>query len=440
MTATAQKAGNMGATHTDSFFNEPLVERDPQIFGAIENELERLQTGIELIPSENLVSRAVLEAQGSIMTNKYAEGYPGKRYYGGGEFVDVAENLALERVKKLYNCQYANVQPHSGSQANQAAFFAMMMPGDTFMGMDLAAGGHLTHGHSVNFSGRWFNAVQYTVKPDTHLIDFDNVRDLAKKHQPKVIIAGATAYPRIVDFKIFRQICDEVGAKLMVDMAHFSGLVAGGVYPNPCEYAHIVTSTTHKTIRGPRGGMTLSNDEETAKLVDKAVFPGLQGGPLMHVIAAKAVAFGEALQPEFKTYAKNVVENCQAMCATLQQRGLDLVSGGTDTHLALVDLRPYGVTGSKAQKSLERANITCNKNAIPYDTQKMTVTSGIRIGSPVGTTRGFGKAEFELVGNLIADVLAGLRDNPDDNSAAEQKAKTAVLDLCARFPIYREQY
>lgn len=440
MTATAQQVGSMTGTFMDDFFNEPLADRDPEIFGAIENELERLQTGIELIPSENLVSRAVLEAQGSVMTNKYAEGYPGKRYYGGGEFVDVAENLALERVKQLYNCQYANVQPHSGSQANQAAFFALMMPGDTFMGMDLAAGGHLTHGHTVNFSGKWFNAVQYKVTPDTHLIDFDNVRDLARQHKPKVIIAGATAYPRIVDFKTFRQICDEVGAKLMVDMAHFSGLVAGGVYPNPCEYAHIVTSTTHKTIRGPRGGMTLTNDEETAKLVDKAVFPGLQGGPLMHVIAAKAVAFGEALRPEFKTYAKNVVENCQTLCTTLKARGLDLVSGGTDTHLALVDLRPYGVTGMKAQKSLERANMTCNKNAIPYDTQKMTVTSGIRIGSPVGTTRGFGKAEFELVGNLIADVLAGLRDSPDDNSAAEGKAKAAVLELCSRFPIYRDHY
>lgn len=421
---------------TNAFFTRSLKESDPEIYAGIYKELTRQQNQIELIASENIVSKAVLEAQGSILTNKYAEGYCGRRYYGGCEFVDIAENLAIERAKKLFGAQFVNVQPHSGAQANGAVQLALLQPGDTLMGMSLSAGGHLTHGASVALSGKWFNAVQYGVRKEDGLIDFEEVEHLAKEHKPKLIIAGGSAYPRAIDFAKFRAIADEVGALLMVDMAHFAGLVAGGVHENPLKYADVVTTTTHKTLRGPRGGMILTNREDLAKKINSAVFPGLQGGPLMHVIAGKAVALGEALKPEFKEYAKSVVANAKVLGETLVGRGLNLVSGGTDTHLVLVDLRPKGLTGKLAEKSLERAGMTCNKNGIPFDPEKPTVTSGVRLGTPAGTTRGFGVEEFRMVANLIGDVLDGLAQNAEDNAAAEEKAHKTVLDLCRRFPIY----
>lgn len=421
---------------TNAFFTRSLKESDPEIYAGIYKELTRQQNQIELIASENIVSKAVLEAQGSILTNKYAEGYCGRRYYGGCEFVDIAENLAIERAKKLFGAQFVNVQPHSGAQANGAVQLALLQPGDTLMGMSLSAGGHLTHGASVALSGKWFNAVQYGVRKEDGLIDFEEVERLAKEHKPKLIIAGGSAYPRAINFAKFRAIADEVGALLMVDMAHFAGLVAGGVHENPLKYADVVTTTTHKTLRGPRGGMILTNREDLAKKINSAVFPGLQGGPLMHVIAGKAVALGEALKPEFKEYAKSVVANAKVLGETLIGRGLNLVSGGTDTHLVLVDLRPKGLTGKLAEKSLERAGMTCNKNGIPFDPEKPTVTSGIRLGTPAGTTRGFGVEEFRTVANLIGDVLDGLAQNAEDNAAAEEKAHKTVLDLCRRFPIY----
>lgn len=420
----------------NAFFTRSLKESDPEIYAGIYKELTRQQNQIELIASENIVSKAVLEAQGSILTNKYAEGYCGRRYYGGCEFVDIAENLAIERAKKLFGAQFVNVQPHSGAQANGAVQLALLQPGDTLMGMSLSAGGHLTHGASVALSGKWFNAVQYGVRKEDGLIDFEEVERLAKEHKPKLIIAGGSAYPRAIDFAKFRAIADEVGALLMVDMAHFAGLVAGGVHENPLKYADVVTTTTHKTLRGPRGGMILTNREDLAKKINSAVFPGLQGGPLMHVIAGKAVALGEALKPEFKEYAKSVVANAKVLGETLVGRGLNLVSGGTDTHLVLVDLRPKGLTGKLAEKSLERAGMTCNKNGIPFDPEKPTVTSGVRLGTPAGTTRGFGVEEFRTVANLIGDVLDGLAQNAEDNAAAEEKAHKTVLDLCRRFPIY----
>lgn len=420
----------------NAFFTRSLKESDPEIYAGIYKELTRQQNQIELIASENIVSKAVLEAQGSILTNKYAEGYCGRRYYGGCEFVDIAENLAIERAKKLFGAQFVNVQPHSGAQANGAVQLALLQPGDTLMGMSLSAGGHLTHGASVALSGKWFNAVQYGVRKEDGLIDFEEVERLAKEHKPKLIIAGGSAYPRAIDFAKFRAIADEVGALLMVDMAHFAGLVAGGVHENPLKYADVVTTTTHKTLRGPRGGMILTNCEDLAKKINSAVFPGLQGGPLMHVIAGKAVALGEALKPEFKEYAKSVVANAKVLGETLIGRGLNLVSGGTDTHLVLVDLRPKGLTGKLAEKSLERAGMTCNKNGIPFDPEKPTVTSGVRLGTPAGTTRGFGVEEFRTVANLIGDVLDGLAQNAEDNAAAEEKAHKTVLDLCRRFPIY----
>ncbi len=418
------------------FFTASLAESDADIFGAVRRELGRQQDQIEMIASENIVSRAVLEAQGTVLTNKYAEGYPGKRYYGGCEFVDIAEQAAIDRARQLFGCEYANVQPHSGAQANSAVQFALCQPGDVVMGMSLAAGGHLTHGAAPALSGKWFKAVQYGVRRDDHLIDFDEVERLAVENKPKLIIAGGSAYPRIIDFKRFREIADKVGAYLMVDMAHFAGLVAGGVHPSPLPHAHVVTTTTHKTLRGPRGGMILSNDPELGKKFNSAVFPGTQGGPLMHVIAAKAVAFGEALRPEFKQYAAAIKENARALAETLVERGLAIVSGGTDTHLILVDLRPKKLTGNIAEKSLEHAGITCNKNGIPFDPEKPMVTSGIRLGSPAATTRGFGVDEFRLIGNLIGDVLDGLAANPENNGAAEAKAREAVADLCRRFPIY----
>ena len=421
---------------TNAFFTRSLKESDPEIYAGIYKELTRQQNQIELIASENIVSKAVLEAQGSILTNKYAEGYCGRRYYGGCEFVDIAENLAIERAKKLFGAQFVNVQPHSGAQANGAVQLALLQPGDTLMGMSLSAGGHLTHGASVALSGKWFNAVQYGVRKEDGLIDFEEVERLAKEHKPKLIIAGGSAYPRAIDFAKFRAIADEVGALLMVDMAHFAGLVAGGVHENPLKYADVVTTTTHKTLRGPRGGMILTNREDLAKKINSAVFPGLQGGPLMHVIAGKAVALGEALKPEFKEYAKSVVANAKVLGETLVGRGLNLVSGGTDTHLVLVDLRPKGLTGKLAEKSLERAGMTCNKNGIPFDPEKPTVTSGVRLGTPAGTTRGFGVEEFRTVANLIGDVLDGLAQNAEDNAAAEEKAHKTVLNLCRRFPIY----
>ena len=421
---------------TNAFFTRSLKESDPEIYAGIYKELTRQQNQIELIASENIVSKAVLEAQGSILTNKYAEGYCGRRYYGGCEFVDIAENLAIERAKKLFGAQFVNVQPHSGAQANGAVQLALLQPGDTLMGMSLSAGGHLTHGASVALSGKWFNAVQYGVRKEDGLIDFEEVERLAKEHKPKLIIAGGSAYPRAIDFAKFRAIADEVGALLMVDMAHFAGLVAGGVHENPLKYADVVTTTTHKTLRGPRGGMILTNREDLAKKINSAVFPGLQGGPLMHVIAGKAVALGEALKPEFKEYAKSVVANAKVLGETLVGRGLNLVSGGTDTHLVLVDLRPKGLTGKLAEKSLERAGMTCNKNGIPFDPEKPTVTSGVRLGTPAGTTRGFGVEEFRTVANQIGDVLDGLAQNAEDNAAAEEKAHKTVLDLCRRFPIY----
>lgn len=421
---------------TNSFFTTPLKQADPDLYAGIIKELRRQQNQIELIASENIVSKAVLEAQGTILTNKYAEGYSGRRYYGGCEFVDIAENLAIERAKKLFDAEFVNVQPHSGAQANGAVQLALLQPGDTLMGMSLDAGGHLTHGAAPALSGKWFNSVQYGVRKEDGRIDFEQVERLAKENKPKLIIAGGSAYPRAIDFAKFRAIADEVGALLMVDMAHFAGLVAGGVHENPLKYADIVTTTTHKTLRGPRGGMILTNREDLAKKINSAVFPGLQGGPLMHVIAAKAVALGEALKPEFKEYAKNVVANAKVLGETLSARGLNLVSGGTDTHLVLVDLRPKHLTGKLAEKSLERARMTCNKNGIPFDPEKPTITSGIRLGTPAGTTRGFKTEEFRLVGNLIGDVLDALSENPQDNAAAEEKAGKTVLELCARFPIY----
>ncbi len=429
------KADNSSSFH-DRFFNRSLAESDPELYKSVHDELGRQQHQIELIASENIVSKAVLEAQGCIMTNKYAEGYPGHRYYGGCEYVDVAENLAIDRAKTLFDCGYANVQPNSGSQANQGAFAALIKPGDTILGMSLAAGGHLTHGAPPAQSGKWFNAVQYGVRKEDALIDFDEVESLAEEHAPKMIIAGGSAYPRILDFERFRAIADKVGALLLVDMAHFAGLVATGHHPSPVPFADITTTTTHKTLRGPRGGMVLTNNEDFAKKINSAVFPGIQGGPLMHVIAAKAVAFGEALRPEFKAYSQAVVDNAKALAAVLVERGCDIVSGGTDTHLMLVDLRPKGLTGRDAEASLERAGMTCNKNGIPFDPEKPMVTSGIRLGSPAATTRGFRTEEFKLVGNLISDVLDGLAANPDDNSAAEKAAEEQVLALCGKFPVY----
>jgi glycine hydroxymethyltransferase len=420
------------------FFTKPLEDADPEIFGAIENELHRQQTEIELIASENIVSRAVLEAAGTLLTNKYAEGYPGKRYYGGCQYVDVVEQLAIDRAKRLFNCAFANVQPHSGSQANQSVMLALIKPGDTIMGLSLAAGGHLTHGAPPNLSGKWFHAVQYGVRPDDHRIDYDEVEKLAREHKPALIITGGSAYPRIIDFARFRAIADSVGAYLMVDMAHFAGLVAAGVHPSPLPHAHVVTTTTHKTLRGPRAGMVLSNDEELGKKINSATFPGLQGGPLMHIIAAKAVAFKEALAPDFKLYAQSVIDNAKALGETLVKGGVALVSGGTDTHLILVDLRPKKLTGKAAEAALERANITCNKNGVPFDPEKPMITSGIRLGSPAGTTRGFGIAEFQQVGNMIIEVLDGLAAHGDaGNSAAEANVKKRAIALCERYPIYR---
>jgi glycine hydroxymethyltransferase len=425
------------AHSVEQFFSAPLANSDPEMAFAISRELGRQQDQVELIASENIVSSAVLEAQGSVLTNKYAEGYPGRRYYGGCEIVDIAEQLAIDRARALFGCSYANVQPHSGAQANQAVFMALLQPGDTILGMSLAAGGHLTHGASVNQSGKWFNAVQYGVRREDALIDYDQVRDLAREHKPKLIIAGGSAYPRVIDFARFREIADEVGAYLMVDMAHYAGLIAGGIYPNPVPHAHVTTTTTHKTLRGPRGGMILSNDEALGKKINSAVFPGLQGGPLMHVIAAKAVAFGEALRPDFKTYARDVVDNARALASRLVEGGVDIVSGGTDSHIVLVDLRPKGLTGKAAEASLERAGMTCNKNGIPFDPEKPMVTSGVRLGTPAATTRGFGAAEFTLVGELITEVLDGLAaSNSGDNAAVEAKVRGRIHDLCGRFPVY----
>ena len=421
----------------EGLFTASLADSDPDIADVIALELARQRDEIELIASENIVSRAVLEAQGSVLTNKYAEGLPGKRYYGGCQFVDVAERLAIERVTKLFGCAFANVQPHSGASANAEVFMALMQPGDTFMGLNLAAGGHLTHGSPVNLSGRLFKVVPYGVRRDDHLIDMEEVERLAKEHRPKVIVAGGSAFPRIIDFRRFREIADEVDAYLMVDMAHFAGLVAGGAHPSPFPHAHVVSTTTHKTLRGPRGGAILTNNEELAKKLNSAVFPGMQGGPLMHVIAAKAVAFGEALRPSFRLYAKNVVENAKALAETLKSRGLDIVSGGTDTHLMLVDLRPKKLTGKAAEVALGRANITCNKNGIPFDPEKPTVTSGVRLGTPAGTTRGFGIAEFRQIGDLIVEVLDALAaKGAEQDAQAEANVRDKVRRLVARFPIY----
>jgi glycine hydroxymethyltransferase len=423
-------------TYTEKYFAEKLSIRDPEVYASMFDELERQKYEIELIASENIVSHAVLEAQGSVLTNKYAEGYPGKRYYGGCQHVDVTEQLAIDRVCELFNCEYANVQPNSGSQANQGVFLALLSPGDTILGMDLASGGHLTHGAPPNLSGKWFNAVSYGVTEDTNLIDYDQVEALAIKHSPKIIICGGSAYSRQIDFSKFRAIADKVGAYLHVDMAHFSGLVAGGVHPSPFPYADVVTSTTHKTLRGPRGGIILSNDPKLAKKFNSAIFPGLQGGPLMHVIAGKAVAFRDALQPEFKDYTKKVIENCKAMAGALEKAGYAVVTGGTDTHLALIDLSPKGVKGNLAEKALGRAYITCNKNGIPFDKEKFTITSGIRIGSPAGTTRGFGVKEFREIGELMAEILDSLVYNPDGNEAIERSVRERVKVLTEKFPIY----
>ena len=432
MTNAALKETNMNA-----FFDNDLATADPDIAGAIQNELVRQQDGIELIASENIVSQAVLEAQGSIFTNKYAEGYPGRRYYGGCEYADVVENLARDRAKELFNVKYANVQPSSGSQANQGVFQALLQPGDTILGMSLAAGGHLTHGAAPNQSGKWFNAVQYGVRESDALIDYDEVEALAKERKPKMIIAGASAYPRVIDFKRFREIADSVGAYLFVDMAHYAGLIAGGSYPSPTEHAHVVTTTTHKTLRGPRGGMILTNDLEIFKKLNSAIFPGIQGGPLVHVIAAKAVCYGEALQPEFKQYAQDIVSNAKVLAQSLVDGGLDIVSGGTDSHLILVDLRPKNLTGDIVEEALERAAITCNKNSVPFDPAPPMVTSGIRLGTPAGTTRGFGEAEFKQIGEMTIEVLDGLAANGADGNAAVEKAvKEKVEALCKRFPIY----
>jgi glycine hydroxymethyltransferase len=422
---------------SNSFFSASLADADPDIARAIELELGRQRDEIELIASENIVSRAVLEAQGSVMTNKYAEGYPGRRYYGGCQFVDVAETLAIERACRLFDCRFANVQPNSGSQANQAAFMAVMKPGDTFMGLDLASGGHLTHGSPVNMSGKWFNVVSYNVRPDDQRVDMDQVERLAHEHKPKVIVAGGSAYSRFWDFARFREICDAVGAIFMVDIAHFAGLVAGGAHPSPFPHAHIVTTTTHKTLRGPRGGMILTNDEALAKKINSAIFPGLQGGPLMHVIAAKAVAFSEALRPEFKLYARSVVENAKALADTIASAGFAIVAGGTDNHLMLVDLRPKKLTGKAAEAALGRAHVTCNKNGVPFDTEKPMITSGIRLGTPACTTRGFGAAEFRRVGELIVEVLDGLaRNGEGHNAGVETAVRQRAHELTQRFPIY----
>jgi len=424
-------------TSDPGFFTEALSDRDPALFDAIADELGRQRDEIELIASENIVSKAVMQAQGSVLTNKYAEGYPGRRYYGGCQHVDVAERLAIERICTLFNCGFANVQPHSGAQANQAVNMALLQPGDTILGMDLASGGHLTHGAKVNQSGKWFNAVAYGVTHDTNLIDYDQIAELAAEHKPKLIIAGGSAVPRIIDFPRFREIADSVGAYLHVDMAHFAGLVAGGQHPNPLDHAHVATSTTHKTLRGPRGGVILTNDEALAKKFNSAVFPGLQGGPLMHVIAAKAVAFGEALRPEFKAYSAQVVANAQTLANTLIEGGLDIVTGGTDTHVMLADLRPKGLTGNIAERALGRAHITCNKNGIPFDPEKPMVTSGLRFGTPAGTTRGFGEAEFAEIARLIVEVLDGLAANGEEgNTAVEEAVKVKVKTMCERFPIY----
>jgi len=419
-----------------NFFDKDLSKSDPDLFNSIKLELQRQQQHIELIASENIVSKAVLDAQGSIMTNKYAEGYPSKRYYGGCEFVDKAEELALERVKKLFNCKYANVQPHSGAQANGAVYLALLKPGDPILGMSLNSGGHLTHGAKVSLSGKWLSSFHYEVDKQSGLIDYDNVEKLAKEHKPKLIIAGGSAYSRVIDFKKFRKIADDVNAYLMVDMAHFSGLVAGKGYPNPVEYADVVTSTTHKVLRGGRGGIILSNSEDIIKKINSAVFPGYQGGPLMHVIAGKAVAFQEALQPEFQNYVKSVLANAKILSQTLINNGFKIFSGGTDTHLMLVDLRPFKVTGKNAETSLCKANITCNKNGIPFDTEKMTITSGIRLGTQAATTRGFGLNEFTKVGELITKVIIGLSKNSEDNSKIENEVRNEVIELCSKFPIY----
>jgi len=434
----AEPARAIESDFARSFFGTSLSDSDPEIRAAVDHELGRQQDQIELIASENIVSRAVLEAQGSVMTNKYAEGYPGRRYYGGCEYVDVAETLAISRAKKLFGCNFANVQPHSGAQANQAVFFTLLQPGDTFLGMSLAEGGHLTHGAPANQSGKWFKPVSYGVRAADQLIDYEAMEAKALETKPKLIIAGGSAYSRQIDFARFRAVADKIGAYLMVDMAHYAGLVAGGAYPNPLPHAHVVTTTTHKTLRGPRGGMILSMDEDLGKKINSAVFPGLQGGPLMHVIAAKAVAFGEALRPEFKLYAARVVENARAMAARLVEHGFAIVSGGTDSHLMLVDLRPKKLTGNVAEKSLERAGLTCNKNGIPADPEKPMVTSGVRLGTPAGTTRGFGPGEFRLVADLIAETLNGLANsNSGDNAAAETAVRAKVGDLARRFPIYR---
>ena len=418
-------------------FTESLSVSDPELFLSIQNENTRQEQEIELIASENITSLAVMQAQGSVMTNKYAEGYPGRRYYGGCEFVDVAENLAIERVKKLFNCDFANVQPNSGSQANQAVFMSLMKPGDTFLAMDLASGGHLTHGAKPNLSGKWFNAVHYGVRKDTEQIDYEEIRDLAKNHQPRLIIAGGSAVPRQIDFEKFKNIAEEIGSFFMVDMAHFSGLVAAGKHPNPLEFADVATSTTHKTLRGPRGGIILTNDEDHAKKFNSAVFPGLQGGPLMHVIAAKAVAFGEALRPDFIAYQTNVIENARALAKRLEERGFRIVTGGTDTHVILVDVGSKNIKGNEAERCLGNANITCNKNSIPFDTEKPMVTSGIRLGTPAGTTRGFGIEEFKRIGDWIADALDSLqRNGPNQNAECEIQIKEQVIELCKRFPIY----
>jgi len=425
------------AAQDSGFFTTPLSEADPEIYAAIEKEHKRQQDEIELIASENIVSKAVLDAAGTLLTNKYAEGYPGKRYYGGCQYVDIVEQLAIDRAKRLFNCNFANVQPHSGSQANQSVMLALVKPGDTVMGLGLASGGHLTHGAPPNLSGKWFNAVQYGVKPDDHRIDYDEVERLAKEHKPALIITGGSAYPRQIDFARFRKIADSVGAYFLVDMAHFAGLVAAGLHPSPLPHAHVVTTTTHKTLRGPRAGLVLSNDEDIGKKINSAVFPGLQGGPLMHIIAAKAVAFKEALQPSYKIYIQNVIDNAKALGETLVQGGLALVSGGTDTHVMLVDLRPKKLTGKVAEIALGRAHITCNKNGVPFDPEKPMITSGIRLGSPAGTTRGFGVADFQQIGNMIIEVLDGVAAKGEGGDAAvEAKVKERALELCRSYPIY----
>ncbi len=421
-----------------NFFTGNLVDTDPEVQATIDAELVRQQDEIELIASENIVSKAVMQAQGSVLTNKYAEGYPGRRYYGGCQNVDVTEQLAIDRAKQLFDCSYANVQPNSGSQANQAVFFALIKPGDTFMGLNLAAGGHLTHGMAINQSGKWFNAVPYNVDRETHTVDYGEMAELAKEHKPKLIIGGGSAYPRFFDFEKMREVADSVGAYFMVDMAHFAGLVAGGQHPNPLDFADVATTTTHKTLRGPRGGMIVSRNDDLGKKFNSAIFPGIQGGPLEHVIAGKAVAFGEALRPEFKEYAKNVVANAKKLAKTLQDGGLDIVSGGTDTHVLLVDLRPMGLTGKAAEEAMGRAHLTCNKNGIPFDPEKPMITSGIRLGSPAGTSRGFGLDEFQQIGEMIIEVLDGLAKNGEEgNAGVEQAVKAKVLELTGRFPIYK---